>query len=111
MILIGIGGFIGSIMRYLIGLCFTNSVIATLIINIIGSFIIGIFFNANIDLRIKQFMMIGVCGGFTTFSSFSLQTYQMILSGEIFNAILYSFASVFLCIIGVYLGFKFYTLF
>jgi CrcB protein len=109
-ILIGIGGFIGSVMRYLIGLCFANSVITTLIINVFGSFAIGIFFHANIDLKIKQFLMIGICGGFTTFSSFSLQAYQMILSGNISNAILYSLISVFLCIIAIYLGFKFFNL-
>ncbi len=83
----------------------------TLIVNIAGSFIIGLFATlTGPDGRIfagtlpRQFVMIGVCGGFTTFSSFSLQTLSLVNDGEWLYAGLNIGASVVLCLIGVWAG-------
>ncbi len=83
----------------------------TLIVNIAGSFVIGLFATlTGPDGRIfagtlaRQFVMIGVCGGFTTFSSFSLQTLSLVNDGEWLYAGLNIGASVVLCLIGVWAG-------
>jgi len=65
----------------------------TLLINILGSFVIGVFFTLTgpdgrllVSPNIRQFVMVGLCGGYTTFSSFSLQTLNLIRDGEILTA-------------------------
>ena len=103
---IGLGGGIGSIDRYLtmIGcgrLCGTSFPWGTLAVNVLGSFVIGFFGTltlpdgpqpASLDTRL--FVMVGICGGFTTFSSFSLQTLNLAREGEWFRAGAYTVASV-----------------
>jgi len=83
----------------------------TLAVNVTGSFIIG-FFAALTDpqgaflvpSRFRQFFMIGVCGGYTTFSSFSLQTLDLAQDGDWFNAGLNALLSFACCILAVWLG-------
>ncbi len=84
---------------------------AVLFINVLGSFVIGWFgtisapdgrLPAASDIRI--FVMVGICGGFTTFSSFSLQTFDLLRGGETMLAAAYVIASVLLCVLGVGLG-------
>jgi CrcB protein len=113
---IAIGSALGGVARYwfsgvvarLIGETFPWG---TLFINIIGSFFIGFFATlTGPDGRIlvpsvaRQFVMIGLCGGFTTFSSFSLQTLNLATDGEYLYAGLYIVLSVALCLIAVWLG-------
>ena len=113
---IAIGSALGGVARYwfsgvvarLIGETFPWG---TLFINIIGSFIIGFFATlTGPDGRIlvpsvaRHFVMIGLCGGFTTFSSFSLQTLNLATDGEYLYAGLYIVLSVVLCLIAVWLG-------
>jgi len=83
----------------------------TLIVNVTGSFVIGLFatltgpegrFFAPASLR--QFFMLGLCGGYTTFSSFSLQTLNLAGEGEWFRAGANAVLSVVLCLLGVWLG-------
>jgi CrcB protein len=80
--------------------------------NIIGSFVISYFGTmtlpdgarpASIELRL--FVMVGLCGGFTTFSSFSMQTVELLRGGEAGRAIAYIIGSVALCLAGTVLGF------
>jgi CrcB protein len=82
-----------------------------MIINILGSLIIGCFATlTGPDGRIfigtipRQFVMIGICGGFTTFSSFSLQTLNLVNGGEWLYAGLNVVGSVVLCLLAVWLG-------
>ena len=84
----------------------------TLFINILGSFIIGLFFTlTGVDGRFdatanaKVFVMVGICGGYTTFSAFSLQTLALALEGQWLRAGAYVLASVVLCLIAVWAGY------
>lgn len=109
-----IGGAIGSVLRYVCAQYLTSISLmkfpfSTLFINVFGCFMIGLIYtnwntHASFD-TIKTFLMIGVLGGFTTFSTFGLDTVLMIKDGLIVNAILYILSSVILGVLATYLGF------
>jgi fluoride exporter len=113
---VAIGGALGSMARFWMTLAvasFTGPRFpwGTLAINIIGSFAIGWFgsftgvdgrFSMPADARI--FVMTGICGGYTTFSAFSLQTLELLQAGEIAAASFYAVGSVALCLLGVWAG-------
>lgn len=110
---VGAGGAIGSICRYLLGLIAPANQpgfpFMTLVINVVGALAIGFlaaFFlrNAHLDPRLLLFLKVGICGGFTTFSTFSLESIQLIQDGNIIAAALYIVASVVLCLVGVIIG-------
>ena len=85
--------------------------LGTLVVNITGSFAVG-FLAAFVDPqgfflmspRLRQFLMIGVCGSYTTFSSFSLQTLDLVRDGDWFKAGLNTLLSVVCCLAAVWLG-------
>jgi CrcB protein len=90
-IVVGAGGFIGAVCRYLIGLIPFNEggafPIKTFLINIAGSFLIGIIAALAmktdwLNPRTVLFLKAGICGGFTTFSSFALETGDLIKGGR-----------------------------
>ena len=100
---VGLGGFIGAVIRYLMGLIPIKNPasfpVNTFIINIAGAFAIGCIAyamskNQNIDSRLILFLKVGICGGFTTFSTFSLETAELIKSGSILTAVIYVVLSV-----------------
>jgi fluoride exporter len=111
------GSAIGGVLRYgLSGWASTHVSetfpIGTMIVNVTGSFVIGFFAAltgpdgrvfASSDAR--QFVMTGICGGYTTFSSFSLQTLNLANDGEWLLAGVNIVASVVLCLFAVWLGF------
>lgn len=113
---VALGGAIGSVLRFwcsgaVAGLFGQTFPWGTLVVNIIGSFIIG--FTATLtgpDGRLfvpsdaRTFVMVGVCGGYTTFSSFSLQTLSLAQDGEWLLAGGNVLFSVTLCLISVWLG-------
>ena len=85
--------------------------LGTLVVNVTGCLIIGIFAAlAESDSRFlvspefRQFFMIGVCGGYTTFSSFGLQTLDLIRDGDWLKAVLNTVLSVACCLVAVWLG-------
>jgi fluoride exporter len=113
---VAIGGALGTTGRY-----WLSGVVAqqigetfpwgTLVINVTGSFVIGFFATlTGPDGRIfvgtnpRQFVMVGICGGYTTFSSFSLQTLNLMNDGEWAFAGANIGLSVFLCLIAVWAG-------
>ena len=116
--LVGLGGAVGSILRAWLGtamIVLTGPTFpwGTILINIVGSFVIGFFgmltatdgrFAATADLR--AFVMVGVCGGFTTFSSFSLQTLDLIRDGRPLQALANVAVSVLLCLASVTAGYS-----
>jgi CrcB protein len=115
--LVAFGGALGSVARF-----WLSGVVAqrfgetfpsgTLLVNVSGSFVIGFFATlTGPDGRWlvpgsfrNQFFMIGICGGYTTFSSFSLQTLNLIRDGEWLYACANILASVFSCLFAVWLG-------
>ncbi|WP_307274228.1 fluoride efflux transporter CrcB [Labrys wisconsinensis] len=112
---VGLGGAIGTIARYWIAiwaLPFSRTLpLGTIGINILGSFIIG--FVGTLTLATgkhplpeiaRLFVMVGICGGFTTFSSFSLQTLDLLRAGAWNRALLNVGLSVGLCLGAVALG-------
>lgn len=109
---VGAGGFIGAVLRYLISLIPIKNPesfpVNTFIINIIGAFAIGciafaITKNENMDSRLLLFLKVGICGGFTTFSTFALETSDLIKNGSVAVALLYVAASVVLSVLAVML--------
>lgn len=111
-IFVALGGVLGSVSRYLIcGLDFGKIggfSLLTLVVNIIGSFIIGfvatIAVQRGMNPRTALFLKTGVCGGFTTFSTFSLETFTLLDSPRWPYALLYVTASVVLCVAATALG-------
>lgn len=84
----------------------------TITVNVIGSFVIGIFAALTepdgrflISSTARQFVMIGLCGGFTTFSAFSVQTLALVRDGETLRAGANVALSVLLCLFAVWLGY------
>ncbi len=106
-LLVGTGGALGSIARYLITCLFTHlaicSELAIFLVNIIGSFIIGLLIPASSN-TLYLLMAVGFCGGFTTFSTFSVQAFQMLQSGQRLTSLIYILASVLISIAFVFLG-------
>ena len=113
-ILVGIGGMLGSIARYLIAVFFAgqfSSVMpyATLTVNIVGCFLIGILFGLSERGNIltpewRVFLTTGFCGGFTTFSTFSYESIRLIQDGEFYYVSLNVAASVVIGFAATYLG-------
>lgn len=113
---VAIGGALGSVARFWMNGLISNSFggtfpWGTFAINAVGSFIIGICGAITSSetagthrVFVTQFFMIGICGGFTTFSSFSLQTLNLLRDGEWLHAAGNIFGSVILCMIAVWLG-------
>jgi CrcB protein len=104
-LLIGLGGFIGAISRYLLSLLIQNKFLSTfpygtLGVNILGCFLIGIVYalsdRGNVAQEWRLFLATGVLGGFTTFSSFSNETVGMLRDSQYGNALLYVGLSLFI---------------
>lgn len=110
-LLIALGGALGSLLRYgcsrlLNGPSFPYG---TLAINIAGSLLIGSFiawFSKEEDAGRRLLLVTGFCGGFTTFSAFSLEALQLLQQAKFLIFFLYTFASIGLGISATYLGFK-----
>ena len=102
------GGALGSVARYLVGIASTRAFglsfpWGTLIVNVVGSFLIGVFIElfalrANLPQEVRVFLTVGICGGFTTFSTFSLDVYVLIERSQWWLAAAYVVASVVLSI-------------
>lgn len=109
---VGVGGFVGAVLRYLIGLIplepESGFPIKTFVIIILGCFAIGIIAGfaekSSIDPRLLLLLKVGVCGGFTTFSSFALEARGLLSAGSTLVFILYAALSVALGIAAVILG-------
>lgn len=113
-LLVAIGGALGSVGRYLAGVHITrlmgaNFPYGTMTVNIVGSFLIGLLvevlarkLNGSMDLRL--FLVVGFLGGFTTFSSFSLDALALFERGESLSAAAYIFASLILSLAAVFAG-------
>lgn len=108
-ILVGIGGSVGSMLRILISIA-AISPMGTLLVNFIGSFLLGWFANSTLARIIPPSYRIaittGVIGSFTTFSTLSVEVVQLIVEHEVALAFLYMFSSMFGGLLFAYLGLK-----
>lgn len=108
--MVALGGAVGAVLRYLLGLIpvkeITSFPFITLSINVLGALLIGgiaaYSSRHSVNDSLMLFLKIGLCGGFTTFSTFSLEAAQLIKSGSIFTAVTYAALSVVLCICAVF---------
>ena len=108
--MVGLGGGAGSLLRYLSGRIFLSQTLSsTLFVNVLGSLLVGILITLSIknnwDSARQLLFITGFCGGFTTFSAFSLQNLELLQQQRYFESIAYIFASLFLSILAVYAGF------
>lgn len=112
-IYVGIGGFIGAMTRYAVGLLITDQLtfpFATLTVNLFGSFILAyvtfnMFIKFNLSKNIKLAVTTGVLGSFTTFSALSIETVTLIESNKLMLAFMYVFMTAFGGLFMAYLGY------
>lgn len=119
-LIIGTGGFIGSVARYFISMLnlnidFLSIPFGTLLVNVTGSFIIGVLTGISekselLTLEWRLFLMVGLCGGFTTFSSFTNENLMLLHNGQFLSILLYTGLSIFLGFIAVFFGYAFTNL-
>ena len=115
--LVAIGGAFGATSRYLLieAIIFlhrgSNFPLGTVLVNIIGSFLMGIMhflcvqYLDSISLQTRLLVMTGLLGGFTTFSAFSIDTFRLITAGQFGLAFAYIFSSVVFSILAMFFGF------
>lgn len=112
-LLVGAGGFAGAVLRYLLSLVPVPEPagfpLVTLFINVTGALVIGVLTGLagkaeGISPQLLLLLKVGVCGGFTTFSTFALETTNLFGGGKAGAGVLYILLSVGLCLLAVLLG-------
>lgn len=107
---VGCGGFIGAVLRYLIGLApfHGDFPLMTFLVNFTGAFCIGVFSQLAamlpLDKNLSLFLRTGLCGGFTTFSTFSLEALTLLQEKKYLAGGAYVLLSLAACLLGVWLG-------
>ena len=114
LLLVGTGGFLGSISRFLVSRFFQINIsstfpFGTFIVNITGCFLIGLIYGMSergtlLSPGWKMFLTAGFCGGFTTFSTFANENLALLRDGDFFHFLLYTGLSVFLGITATFFG-------
>ena len=115
LLLIGAGGFLGSVARYLLSRLNTqvhwlSIPLGTLTVNVLGSLLIGFLIGISeksplMTFELRMFLMVGLCGGFTTFSSFTGENLILMRNGQFLPLFLYTGLSILLGFTAVYLGY------
>ena len=115
LMLIGLGGFLGSVARFLVSRLNTridwfSIPIGTLTVNVLGSLLIGFLIGISerspvLTVEWRMFLMVGLCGGFTTFSSFTGENLMLMRNGQFLPLLLYTGLSILLGFTAVYLGY------
>ncbi|MBP1640129.1 MAG: camphor resistance protein CrcB [Bacteroidetes bacterium] len=114
-LIVGSGGFIGSVARYYVSklnlhIDFFSIPVGTLLVNVLGCFVIGFLTgiadkSAILTVEWRMFLMVGICGGFTTFSSFANENLMLLHNGLMLSILLYTGLSILLGFTAVYLGY------
>lgn len=112
--MVGIGGFVGSVLRYLVSVAFAAWLgspfpLATFTVNIAGCFVMGLLFGLSersgvLSPEMRALLMAGLCGGFTTFSAFAVESIALIESRHLMELVLYVGLSVVLGLGATYVG-------
>ena len=112
-LLVGLGGAAGSMLRYAFSVWFKHASfpLATFLVNVIGSFIIGLVFayslrSESFATNWRLFLAAGICGGFTTFSAFSLESLQLLQQQRVGIFFLYVIGSVLLGLAATWFGYS-----
>jgi CrcB protein len=115
-LLVGFGGFIGSIARYFVSRLnlqfdILSIPVGTLLVNITGSLLIGILTGISektmiLNIEWRLFLMVGICGGFTTFSTFTNENLVLLHNGEYLSVLLYTALSILLGFAAVIAGYS-----
>jgi fluoride exporter len=112
-LLIGLGGAFGAICRYYLGLAVTRKAkspfpLGTWIINITGSFFLGLIFNLHLNGVVDDWVMwlvgIGFCGAYTTFSTFGNETVQLLVANKNILALFYVCSSILVSFVAAWVG-------
>jgi CrcB protein len=113
-LLVGIGGFVGSVARYLVAVLFAGQIssvfpFATLTVNVVGCFVIGILFGLSdrgnlLSPEWRMLLTTGFCGGFTTFSTFSYESLRLMQDGEYLYLAAYVLISVVVGLAATFVG-------
>jgi len=113
-LIVGCGGFIGSVARFIISRYFQLNFASvfpwsTFIINIAGCLLIGLIYGISekgnvLDPEVRLFLTVGICGGFTTFSTYSNDAFLLMRDHEWLRFALYISLSVFIGLVAVYVG-------
>jgi fluoride exporter len=108
---VAIGGALGALARYAVSIWLFNPSVhkfpyATLAVNLLGSFVMGLLFvmiveRAALPAEMRSLLMIGFLGAFTTFSTFSLDALSLWQNGHLFLALIYVLATVVLCLVAI----------
>jgi len=114
-LLIGLGGFVGSVARFLVSKLNTridwlSIPMGTLAVNVLGSLLIGFLIGISekspvLTVEWRMFLMVGLCGGFTTFSSFTGENLMLMRNGQFLPLFLYTGLSILLGFTAVYFGY------
>ena len=119
-LLVALFGAIGSCLRFFLvqitpKISLLNFPVGTLIVNLLGSLLIGVvagLFEKNfVTIETRTFMVFGFLGGFTTFSSFTFEFFNLLKNSDYINAFVYIFISVFLSLFLFFLSYKFFKIF
>jgi len=114
LLFVGVGSFIGGILRYLLSQFIQTKFLSTfpygtLTVNILGCLVIGLVLalseRTSMTPEWRLFLATGICGGFTTMSAFSSETFSMLREGQLWNASAYVLASLILCIFATFIGY------
>lgn len=111
---VALGGALGAVSRYLMiawvsGFAGKHFPFGTLSVNVLGSFVMGLMYvwvieHLHASAELKAVITVGFLGAFTTFSTFSLETFHFLQRGDWPSAMIYTLASVILCVFAVWLG-------
>jgi fluoride exporter len=111
--LVGVGGFLGSVARYVVALMFAPIAqgfpFATLTVNIVGSFLIGLLSELAVSTTLvspeaRLFLVTGFCGGFTTFSAYMFENTALLKDGQLFYTAIYLAGSIVGGLVALYTG-------
>lgn len=102
-LLVGIGGALGAMLRYGVGLGLSHDrfPFATLVVNVVGSFVLGLLVFGGAGNDAILFVGVGACGSFTTYSSFSVEAFRLWEDGSHWRATVYAVGTFVLCLLGV----------